>query len=74
MPAHERDTQLSPFPRLPASLLVHSPAAPVAAPLYLRPFGQDAGDLEVNFGQAARPLLVTALLALCAQDAAGGRL
>ena len=66
MPAPERDTRLSPFPRLPA----HSPAA---GPLYLRPFGQDAGDLEVNFGQAARPLLVTALLALCAQDAAGGR-
>jgi hypothetical protein len=69
MPAHERDTQLSPFPRLPASLRDHSPAA---GPLHLRPFGLDAGDLEVDFREA-RPLVVTAILALCARDAEGGR-
>ncbi len=74
MPAPERDTpELSPFPRLPASLRARPPAATAVAPLYLRPFGQDAGDLEIDF-RRARPLLVTAVLALCAQTAEGGRL
>jgi len=72
MPAHERDTpQLSPFPRLPASLRGAPPAA--ADPLFLRPFGQDAGDLGVDF-RRLRPLVVTAVLALCAQTAEGGKL
>ena len=73
MLAHERDIQLSPFPRLPASLSGRSQTAAAAADsLYLRAFGQAACDLEVDF-RRARPLLVTHVLALCAQTAAGAK-
>lgn len=70
MPTHEPDAPFSPFPRLPGALRQRF----ADGALSLRPFGLDAHDLEINFKQAARPLLVTQILTRCARDAAGREL
>jgi hypothetical protein len=63
----ERDVSPAPFPHLPGALRERF----AARPLYLRPFGRAAGDLEINFREGLRPLLVTHILTRSTCDAEG---
>jgi hypothetical protein len=65
-----RDLSTAPFPHLPGALRERF----AARPLFLRPFGRAAGDLEINFRQALRPPLVTEILTRSTCDAEGREL
>jgi hypothetical protein len=67
MPTPERDVSTAPFPHLPGALRERF----AARPLFLCPFGRDAGDLNISFRQELRPLLITQILACSTRDAEG---